>query len=113
MAITLSTPVKFNPRDAYHIREKIRTASIVQALQNHILKRKKMGATQIAAARILLAKVIPDLRVTELVGEGGGPLGPNLTVIVQQAVVIQQQVAAANGQGLEDHSALGLPRPQE
>ena len=72
-----------------------------------------MGATQIAAARILLAKVIPDLRVTELVGEGGGPLGPNLTVIVQQAVVIQQQVAAANGQGLEDHSALGLPRPQE
>ena len=23
MAITLSTPVKFNPRDAYHIREKI------------------------------------------------------------------------------------------
>ena len=51
------------------VREKIRASQLVNALENHVLGRKKMKPTQVSAALGLLRKCVPDLAIMELGGE--------------------------------------------
>ena len=46
-------------------RERIQASLILNRLNKHALGEAEMTATQIQAARILLAKVLPDLKQTE------------------------------------------------
>lgn len=60
----------------YHpdeVKEKIRVSQILNRLNGHSLGEVEMTATQVNAAKILLAKVIPDLRAIEHSGEIGNP----------------------------------------
>lgn len=65
---------RLNPRHQSMVREKIRASQLVNALENHVLKNKKMESSQVTAALGLLKKCVPDLSSTELTGEGGGPI---------------------------------------
>jgi hypothetical protein len=56
------------------VREKIRASMLINALQNHVLSRRKMESTQVRAALGLLAKCVPDLAHTEISGPGYGPI---------------------------------------
>jgi hypothetical protein len=51
------------------VREKIRATQLVNALENHVLGRRKMTASQVSAALGLLRKCVPDLAIMELGGE--------------------------------------------
>lgn len=41
--------------------KKIKTTLLINALHNHVLGKKELSASQVAAAGILIRKVIPDL----------------------------------------------------
>lgn len=57
------------------IRRKIKAGVIIQRLQAHIESEKPlMDASQVSAAKVLLAKCIADLKSIEIMGEGGGPV---------------------------------------
>ncbi len=54
-------------------RLKIQGASVINRLINHTLADEDlMSTSQVNAARILLNKVMPDLKSVEVTGEGGG-----------------------------------------
>lgn len=55
-------------------REMIEVEKTVEALQACVAGTKMLNKEQIAAAKILLGKVMPDLRAVELTGENGGPV---------------------------------------
>lgn len=55
-------------------KDKIQASVIALRLYGHVQGEHDMSATQIKAAQILLAKLIPDLGRTELTGEDGGPI---------------------------------------
>src|SRR5512135_238187 len=55
-------------------REKIRTSMLINRLTNHVLGRINMSKTQVAAAAILLKKVLPDIAAIEHTGANGEPL---------------------------------------
>lgn len=71
------------------VRDRIKATQLANALQDNVLSRKTKGgkkadfmsANQIQCARILLAKVVPDVQRTELTGKDG----KDLSVIVQAA----------------------------
>jgi hypothetical protein len=48
-----------------HWRDKIQAGMLLGKLSNHAMGECDMSATQVQAARILLAKVFPDLKATE------------------------------------------------
>jgi hypothetical protein len=49
-------------------RERIQTSQIINRLEDHIFNGLELSATQIQAAKILLAKAIPDLKALEVNG---------------------------------------------
>lgn len=56
-------------------RAKIKTTQLINRLQTHVMSNKPLlDASQVNAAKTLLNKVLPDLKVAEITGEGGGPL---------------------------------------
>ena len=56
-------------------RDKIKASQIVNRLQSHILAPEDiMTVSQVNAARVLLNKVLPDLKQIELSGEVGMPV---------------------------------------
>jgi hypothetical protein len=55
-------------------RKRIQTGVILKRLEDHVVGKQELTATQISAANILLRKSIPDLSATELTGAEGGPL---------------------------------------
>ena len=67
---------RLNPRNQQSVREKIRASQLVNALENHVLKNKKMQQSQVTAALGLLKKCVPDLAVTEHTGKDGAELIP-------------------------------------
>jgi len=53
-----------------HVRDKIQTSQIVNRLNKHILADEDiMTTSQVQAARVLLNKVIPDVKAVEHTGE--------------------------------------------
>lgn len=56
-------------------RKKIKSGVIIARLEKHILAETPiMDASQVNAARVLLNKVLPDLKALEHTGEDGGPI---------------------------------------
>jgi hypothetical protein len=62
-------------------KERIRTGVIMQRLEAHVLgeqgedkKAVELSPTQIAAAKLLLSKIVPDLARTEMTGKDGKDL---------------------------------------
>jgi hypothetical protein len=47
-------------------RQKIKTTQLINRLQNHVLGKVKMEATQIRAVEILLKKRLPDLQAIQM-----------------------------------------------
>jgi hypothetical protein len=58
---------------------------IVSNLQKHVSGEREMTATQIQAAKILLAKVVPDVSSVSITGEDGGPVKLDATVSPSEA----------------------------
>ncbi|OFW14500.1 MAG: hypothetical protein A3H27_06605 [Acidobacteria bacterium RIFCSPLOWO2_02_FULL_59_13] len=59
---------RLNPRHQEDVREQIKASQLVNALENHVLKRKKMQPSQVTAALGLLkkcAKVCNEKSITE------------------------------------------------
>lgn len=59
---------------------RIKAAILLDRLQNHAVGKLEMTQTQIAAAKILLGKVVPDLKAIEHSGPGGSELRYTLYV---------------------------------
>jgi hypothetical protein len=55
-------------------RKSFDTTLLLKKLNGHVLGTAEMTATQIAAAKILLAKTLPDLKQVELSGDPDNPL---------------------------------------
>lgn len=61
------------------VRQKIQVSQLINRLTNHVISDKPiMDASQVAAARILLGKAIPDVSSITI---GGDPQNPVRTVI--------------------------------
>jgi hypothetical protein len=56
------------------VRARIQVAKILYVLDEHVHGKRHMTTTQIAAAKILLDKALPDLHTTTLQSEGGNPI---------------------------------------
>lgn len=67
---------RLNPRHQEMVRDKIQASQLVNALESHVLKGKKMGPSQVTAALGLLKKCVPDLTHAELTGKNGAALIP-------------------------------------
>lgn len=62
------------PGLAENTRKRIQSSMLVKRLEDHVLGKCEMTATQIQAARILLGKCLPDLQSVQHSGEGGGAI---------------------------------------
>lgn len=62
----------FHPED---VKAKIQTSQLINRLTEHALSEMPiMDASQVNAAKILIGKVIPDVKAVELSGPDGGPI---------------------------------------
>ena len=55
-------------------RTRIDQGALLNRLHGHAKGELEMTPTQVSAAKILLAKCLPDLSSVEMTGAGGGPL---------------------------------------
>jgi hypothetical protein len=55
-------------------RKSFDTTLLIKKLNGHVLGNETLSQTQIAAAKILLAKTIPDLKQMELTGDAENPV---------------------------------------
>lgn len=76
---------RLRPRHQDEIREKIRAAQLVKALEDHVLKKRKMQPSAVTAALGLLKKCVSDLSQTELTGKDGGALLARVEWVVRKA----------------------------
>jgi hypothetical protein len=68
-------PTVLTKRQATTARTAIQSGLLIKRLQQHALADQEiMTPSQIQAAKILLAKAVPDLQSVEHTGEGGGPV---------------------------------------
>lgn len=63
-----------SPSYAEKVRARIRAGGIVHRLEQHVLGKVEMTASQVTAALGLLRKCVPDLASVEHTGKGGGPI---------------------------------------
>lgn len=68
-ARTLRLAYSSNAQFLERLRRKIRAGMLVNRLREHVLGRIEMTETQVAAARVLLKKVLPDIAQVEHTGE--------------------------------------------
>jgi len=61
-------------------RLRIQSTMIMKRLEDHIVGKVELSATQIQAARILLAKTTPDLQAVAHTGSDGGPVQVSFNV---------------------------------
>lgn len=94
------------------VRDKIQASQLINALQDHVLKKRKMLNTQVRAALGLLSKCVPDLQRTELTGRDGVPLEVQVvrySDVVLAHPVAEQLEATAIPDGSLESSGTGLP----
>ena len=60
---------RLNPQHDERTRAKIQTSQIINRLNDFVFDKVEMSSDQIAAARILLAKTLPDMKQIEHTGE--------------------------------------------
>lgn len=63
--------VRNNLSQTQRTRDKIKGSQLINALTKHVLEKKEMSATQVQAAKILLSKVVPDVKSIEVTGKDG------------------------------------------
>jgi len=63
-----------SPGYADAVRARIRAGGIVKRLEDHVLGKVEMSASQVSAALGLLRKTVPDLSAVEHTGKDGGPI---------------------------------------
>jgi len=63
-------------------KEKIRAGVIMDRLLSHVNGEVELSASQVAAAKILLGKIVPDVQRTVVTGENGGPIEHGVTLNV-------------------------------
>jgi hypothetical protein len=57
-------------------RDKIKAGVIIDRLEKHVLAKEPiMTDGQVSAARVLLNKVLPDLKAMQVTGKDDGPIG--------------------------------------
>lgn len=71
------------------VRSKIQASQLVNRLSDHVLGKVELTATQVQAARVLLAKTLPDLTAVEMSGDPDSPVNHRIEMVVVDA----------NGQG--------------
>lgn len=72
----------FHPDD---VKAKIQASQLINRLTDHALSSEPiMDASQVNAAKILLNKVIPDIKAVELTGKDGDPV--EISQIVRKIV---------------------------
>lgn len=90
---------RLNPRHQEMVREKIKSSQLVNALENHVLKGKKMEPSQVTAALGLLKKCVPDLSHTELTGKDGKDLVPPVVNVNFPVAATQPRVEVTKKTG--------------
>lgn len=55
-------------------KERIRASQLLNRLTSHANGECEMSASQVQAARIVIGKIVPDLKAVELTGKEGGPV---------------------------------------
>jgi hypothetical protein len=63
-----------SPAYAESVRARIRAGGIAKRLEEHVLGKVEMTASQVSAALGLLRKVVPDQQYIEHTGKDGGPI---------------------------------------
>ena len=63
-------------------RANIQATSIMNRLYGHAVGEIEMTQTQIKAAQVVLAKILPDLKAMEMTGPDGGPLEQSININV-------------------------------
>ncbi len=61
-------------------RKRIKTSMLAKRLEDHVLGKCELSASQVRAIEVLLRKTMPDLSAVALTGEDGGPIDLSLTV---------------------------------
>lgn len=72
--------IRFNPQHDERTRAKIQTSQILNRLQSFVNGEVEMTSEQIAAARILLSKSLPDLSSVQLTGDAANPVRGEVTI---------------------------------
>jgi two-component SAPR family response regulator len=66
MPRSLGSPNKRHVLMSEEHRAKIKSVAILNALQEHIFDKRKMSASQVTAAMVLLRKTLPDLAASDI-----------------------------------------------
>ena len=66
-------------------KDGIRVSMLMGRLYGHALGEVDMSGSQIKAAQVVLAKLVPDLNRVEHVGDGGGPVLNEIVIKVVDA----------------------------
>lgn len=59
---------------------------VVARLTRHAMGEEDMTPTEVAAAKIVLGKKMPDVKAIEMTGKNGGPIEHAITSITLEAV---------------------------
>ena len=77
-------PSRYDPKTRSHYRNLIKGGELIQKLQDDILNtdpnHKGMTSTKIAACKVLLNKILPDIKSVELTGEEGKAIKTSLDI---------------------------------
>lgn len=99
---------RLNPRHQDAVREKIKASQLINRLTNHALGllKKPMDATQVAAARAVLDKAIPNAPQhsfvqQELSGPNGGPIEQKIEQAEPRPRMTPEEWLAAHGVDLK------------
>jgi hypothetical protein len=76
---------KLRTKHSDEIRAKIQASQIINRLEDHISGKAGMSATQIQAAKILLAKSVPDLSSVTHSGDADDPVKVKVEVNFRDA----------------------------
>lgn len=70
----MSITAKLNPRHQQLIRDKIKSALLIEQLQSCAFGEIELTSQQMKAIEILLKKSVPDLQSVELTGNDDAPM---------------------------------------
>lgn len=77
------------------VRGKIQASMLVNSLSDHVLGKGKLSSTQVRAAEILLKKVIPDLKSSEVTLDGEVALAGETRFVMYGSEVAEDAAAWA------------------
>ena len=74
----------YDPKTRSHYRDLIKAGELIQKLQDDILNidpdHKGMSTSKVAACKVLLNKILPDIKSVELTGEEGKAIKTSLDI---------------------------------